>query len=187
MKHHLIVAAVLVAFLAGAAIGYQFRRPVATVQSTIPTVQSPIPYDPAAVFRGTFNEELKHLAFRRVIAVRTIRRGNEQHGAMTIEAKYDFRQPLTESETVLVDRAASKLWEMNKRNELVGKDLDVLNPYFGVATHISISGGDKRTHMVLDWDASNRDADICACLDADLKTGKILSARFTASDGRGWN
>jgi hypothetical protein len=181
MKRLLIAVCVVVAFFAGVATGYQFRRPVAIVQSTIP-------YDPAAVFRGKFNEELKYLAFRRAIAVRTTRTGDRQNGAVTIEAKYDFQQPMTESERVLVDRAAQKLWEMNNRNELVGKDLDVLNPYFGVATHISIYGGDdKRIRMVLDWDASKADADICACLDADLKTGKVLGARFTASDGRGWN
>jgi len=165
MKRSIVVGAwaYLVGMVVGLAIGYR-------------TAKAPVS---AVLTKGEQDHEAQGIvqSFGRTIKLETFPSGGDKFGALTLEAK-----SLPESERMLVERSAQHLWEMHRQGDLVGKDIDVLNSDINAATKIYFSG--SYTRFGIDWDASSGNTDLCACFWADLKTGKILSASFLASDGR---
>jgi len=111
--------------------------------------------------------------------------GDRHGGTLNIEAKAEPGKPHKESDRIVVEQAADRLLQMEKREKLFRTDLTRLAAEIGVATTIRVSTVNTgRIDIYLEWDASTWTADRIVCVYGDLKTGKITNVSFVASDGR---
>ena len=118
------------------------------------------------------------LAFSRTISLQTFPRGGGQVASLDVSA--DKNVP----HRVEVERAAQRLFEMNKRKKLVGDTIDRLNSVVGEASMIHVMTELPHVSLSLQWECSFEKTDAYVNLEADMITGRITKLNFTASDGR---